>query len=223
MRHWVFCTICIWLAAHCPASAGPWLREKGSGFVSLSYTTAMLQDARSGSYLEYGLRPGLTIGVDVSHGIDTAGRRSGTGTFFFRRALGSTEGTHRFAYDIGLGAAWGSDLILPHLKAGVSWGRGYSFVGGSGWMVIETSLTLGLRGTGSLAKLDATLGYDFNDTVSAMMQVYTSRVDGETYGTLAPSLLIRPGESDYRFQIGAEREIGGFGQTSLKFGLWRNF
>ena len=206
-----------------PARAGAWMREEGTTFVSSTFTLNYLLDQSSGTYVEYGWRDDLTIGMDLSLANSHLGLQSGAVTFFFRRRLGRAESVNKWAYEVGGGTAWIQDVVLPHVKLGLSWGRGFEAAGSSGWMGVDGSVFFDLASGRRAAKLDSTVGYNFSDVTAGMVEIYLAHIDSRSYATFSPSILIRPRNSSYRIQIGAESPISSFSDTSIKLGLWRNF
>lgn len=221
MRFLIALLICFSMTR--PAWAGAWLRDKGSSFVSSSFTLNRLEDQSSGTYVEYGWRENLTIGADLSFANSHLGLQSGAVTFFLRRPLGKTDRENKWAYEVGAGTAWVQDYMLPHVKVGLSWGRGIQLGEKYGWMGVEGNVFWDVSQGRSAAKLDGTLGFNFTDVTAGMLQIYLARIDRQIYGTFAPSILIKPKNKNFRLQIGAEAPFGAFADTSIKLGLWREF
>jgi len=205
------------------ADAGAWLREKGSSFTSVAFTSTWFRDTTNTSYLEYGLRDDLTIGADIGYATSRNGTQSGYGTFFIRRPLGKTDGISKWAYEVGVGAAWVGEEVFPYIKTGLSWGRGIDVRDKSGWMAVDASMTWDVTAGHHLAKVDSTIGVNFTDVTTGMVQLYLAHLDQKTYGSIAPSILIKPRKSKFRIQIGAESQLGHFDNTAIKIGLWREF
>lgn len=205
------------------ANAGAWLREKGSSFTSVSFTSTWYRDTTNTSYLEYGLRDDLTIGADVGYATSRNGTQSGYGTLFMRRSLSQSDATNKWAYELGVGSAWVGEDLLPYLKTGLSWGRGIKLRDTYGWMAVDASMTWDVTSGQHLAKVDTTVGLNFTEVTTGMVQLYLAHLDQQTYGSIAPSIVIKPRKSKFRFQIGAESQLGHLENTSLKLGLWRDF
>lgn len=206
-----------------PARAGAWMRDKGTSFVSSTFTLNRLLDQGSGTYVEYGWHDDLTVGADLSLANSHLGLQSGAVTFFLRRPLGRTDGMNKWAYEIGAGTAWVQNLTLPHVKLGLSWGRNFQIKDNYGWMGLDGALYWDITTGKRAAKLDGTFGYNFSDVTAAMFQVYFAQIDRQTFTTLAPSILIRPKNRNFRIQIGTESPLDSFSDTSIKLGLWREF
>lgn len=216
----VFLMVCQWAAV--PAQAGAWLREKGSSFTAISFSANYFRDIENNAYLEFGLRDDLTLGADVSMSTDRTGLQAGHGTIFMRKALWFSNDKNKWAYELGIGATWKGEDVLPHIKTGLSWGRGIQIRDKYGWMSVDASVRWDIGG-GAVTKLDGTVGLNFTDVTSGMMQIFVSHTDGETSGTFAPSILIKPRKGKFRFQVGLESPLNRFDDTSIKLGLWRDF
>ena len=204
--------------------AGAWLKDEGRGFSSVSFSMTWFRDTAQTSYLEYGLRDDLTIGLDMGLGQSRLGQVNGFALAFFRRPIGDRNGAHRFAYELGLGAAWIGPITSPIAKTGVSWGHGFQVAKRDGWVNIDAAMIWDLGYGLHLGKLDGTVGLSLNDSFKAMMQVYTGHIAGESFATIAPSIVISPFErKNISIQIGAETEIGNSANSAIKIGLWRTF
>ena len=221
MRFLVFLLLFVWASA--PVMAGAWLREKGSSFVSSTFTLNRLRDQSSGTYIEYGWHDDLTIGADLSLANSHLGLQSGAITFFLRRPIGKSDGKNKWAYEIGAGTAWVQNLMLPHVKLGLSWGRGIQLGDKYGWMGVDGALFWDVTTGKRAAKLDGTIGLGITDVTTGMLQVYLAQIDHQTFSSFAPSIVIKPKNKKYRLQIGAEGPFGAFTETSIKLGLWREF
>ncbi|MGJ8628092.1 MAG: hypothetical protein ACSHXB_14120 [Sulfitobacter sp.] len=205
------------------ANAGAWLREKGSSFTSVSFSSTWFLDTTNTSYLEYGLRDNLTVGADVGYATSRNGTQSGYGTLFIRRPLGQNDGPNQWAYELGVGAAWVGEEVLPYLKTGLSWGRGIKLRDTNGWMAVDASITWDVTSGLHVAKIDSTIGLNFTEVTTGMVQLYLAHLDQQTYGSIAPSIVIKPRNSKFRIQIGAESQLDDLENTGIKLGLWREF
>ncbi|MGC1497167.1 MAG: hypothetical protein WA790_15250 [Sulfitobacter sp.] len=213
----------MWALFATTAHAGAWMREKGTSFTSLSFTTNYFLETTNASYLEFGWRENLTIGADIGYATNSQGIQTGYGTLFIRRPLGPNKGQNKWAYELGVGAAWIGDIVLPHLKTGVSWGRGLQIKDMNGWMAIDASMTWDVSYGQHIAKVDSTVGVNFTEITTGMVELYLANLNSKTYATIAPSLVFKPRKGKYRFQIGAESPLGEVENTALKLGLWREF
>ncbi len=223
MRLWVALIMIMCLCAATAAQAGPWLRKKGSLFTSISVTGTAMGDFGNSTYLEYGWRDAMTIGLDASLNNNRLGERSGFGTVFLRRALGPNKGKNRWAYELGVGSAWVSELMLPHVKGGVSWGRGIEMWDRNGWMTVDASIRWDVSGDAHLTKVDTTVGLNFTDVTTGMVQLYLSRQNSNIFATFAPSVVIKPRKAKFRIQFGSEIPMDNVENAALKLGIWREF
>lgn len=221
MRHALLVSLClIWATA---APAGPWLRETGTTFVSSGVTLNRLRDHSSTTYIEHGWSETLTLGADVSFATSHLGTQAGAVTLFFRRQLGTPTDTSRFAYELGAGTAWTQGAYLPHAKLGLSWGRGIELAQKPGWLTVDAALFHEFTTGEQAVKIDGTLGLNFTDKTSGMMQIYYTHLLGESTTTLAPSLILTPGKGTYRLQLGLETPLDAPDLTAIKLGIWREF
>lgn len=203
--------------------AGPWLREQGSAFMEVSFASTYTLDTASQTYLEYGLSDKTTVIADIGMFRPRNALHGGIATFSLRRALSAPDARSKWAYELGAGVGWLGDEILPHFRTGVSWGRGTSWAETSGWMTVEAAVIWDLTYAQHVSKVDATLGVNFTDITTGMLQLYTAHVDGTTIATLAPSLVFKPEKGKFRVKLGGEAEIGNWDNSALKIGLWRDF
>ncbi|KIN74905.1 hypothetical protein [Sulfitobacter guttiformis] len=205
------------------SKAGPWLREKGSSFTASSISATYFLDTSSQTYLEYGLTDKTTLIADISMLRLRFAPESGYAIFSLRRALSTPDATSKWAYEAGIGAGWIGVQTLPIARAGLSWGRGIKLGEKSGWATIEASLVWDVTFGEHIAKLDTTVGLNFTDLTAGMLQLYTVDIAGETAATLAPSVVLSPDWTKFRFQFGAESELGNIEKSAIKLGLWREF
>lgn len=219
--------LCLTLLAYqlCAAAAhaGPWLREKGTSFLSSSFSATYFYDLTQSTYIEYGLRETLTFGFDLNTAQNRFGLQSGSATVFLRFPLGEPTERGRWAYDLGAGASWTGELISPHLRAGLSWGRGFTLGERNGWLTVDASAKWEFGFSQEVIKLDSTAGIDFTKGVTGMTQVFVTYTEGETYTKFAPSIVLSPRFSKYRVQLGSEVPLDAPENTALTLSLWREF
>ncbi len=223
MRPFLWLTILILPFLATAANAGAWLREKGSSFTSISFSATWFGDTANSSYLEYGVRDDLTLGTDIGYSNSTLGIQSGYGTIFLRRPIGKNAGPNKWAYELGVGAAWINDIVLPYVKTGLSWGRGFTIHEKSGWIAVDASVTWELSLGNRLTKIDTTVGVNFTDVTTGMVQLYLADLANDSYASIAPSLVFKPRKGKFRIQIGAETQLDNFDNPALKLGIWREF
>lgn len=217
--------VCICFLTVTTAVAGPWLREKGSSFTSFSLSATISRDAHSTSYLEFGITPTSTVGLDIGFSRKNSGSKLAFGTLFLRRALGPTDKTNKFAYEVGIGATYGGPNreMSPHFKTGLSWGRGISVAGKGGWVTVDTAVLWDVNDSNHVTKVDSTIGLNFTDMTSGMIQLNFANQYNDTFGYFEPSLIFNPPTTDFRIQMGLITPLKEPSQTSFKLGLWREF
>lgn len=217
----VYCLIAI--AWGTPAVASPWLREKGTGFSASSFSTTYYLETSTQTYLEYGLTGKTTLVAHIGMLRSYTNPRGGHATFSFRRALSKPDAPAKWAYELGIGAGWQGELAKPQLRTALSFGKGMKWRETSGWMTVEAAVIWDVSAQDHLGKVDATLGMNFTDVLTGMVQVYTAHASGKSAASIAPSLIVKPGWSPFQLQIGAESELGDPDNSALKIGLWRTF
>ena len=207
------------------ANAGAWLREKGSGFSSVTASSTLFRDISQTTYFEYGVRDDLTLGAEVAFFTSAAGVQSGSAKIFLRRPIGKRDRPSVWSYELGMGADWSSDGIRPNLQAALSWGRGYQLKHLNGWIAVDGSILLGVYDANHTAKIDSTIGLNFNERFAGMIQVFHSEMVNINATSIAPSILVRPikRRPDIRLQIGGETQMGNADNSVLKLSIWREF
>lgn len=208
-----------------PANSGAWLREKGSGFTSVTVNAKAAQDFSQTSFFEYGVRDDLTLGLEIGLNAESTGAQSGFATFFLRRPIGKEHRANVWAYELGMGGGWDGDSFQPYLKTGLSWGKGFNLCQVDGWMAIDASIVWIVYSDDQLAKFDVTAGLNLTERVTGMVQVFHANIGGTGTTSFAPSIIIKPFKDrpNIHFQIGGEMQIGDTSNSALKVALWREF
>ncbi|WP_299649588.1 hypothetical protein [uncultured Tateyamaria sp.] len=208
------------LLAGTGAMAGAWLQEHRKGF--LSYSSVYEESGRlDGSlFIEYGLRPKLTLGAKVD--VDMTSGRLGNGTafVFLRKPIPTGEREYKLAYEIGVGSTFGIAMD-PLLRTGLSYGKGIKVWEKYGWLAVDGAVEWAIDDGPNTLKIDSTFGLTLNDRFKVMMQVFVSSADGDVSTTLAPSLIWQPKKPKApSIVVGIEGEEG---VLALKFGMWQSF
>ena len=227
MRVWLSVFFCFALAL--PARAGPWPREDGRWFVSLSHstradprtvsTTDFALDDYTSLYVEYGLRPRLTLGFDA--GLSDTGEVTAFG--FVRRPIGPEDRQVKLSWHAGAGVTGPSASSEPMIVVGASVGKGVTTRWGDGWMTLDTALHLRTSSSEVVAKADATFGLKPRPGQMLILQIQTGAYSGsDPYLRLAPSYVreIAPGR---HIEIGADIGFVGDDKVGLKAGIWFEF
>ncbi len=232
-RLWLVCFL-LWAQG---VAAGPWAREEGAVFLSLSGERDSEGSTYSSFYGEYGLSPRRTLGVEL--GYTDLGET--TALFWLQSTLDKPEWTNRFAVSAGLGAVERDGVVTPlgQIKAG--WGRGLEQLPGGGWLSVEASF----RVTGTLettrvqqgrvlyetsylipeksGKAEVTLGFHPRESLMLINQLrLEDRDDTGFSGKLAVSTVYdAPGPA--QIELGIIAPVTGPGERALKLGTWFAF
>ncbi|MEM6940189.1 MAG: hypothetical protein AAF943_16555 [Pseudomonadota bacterium] len=211
------------LTAGSPAVAGAWLRAEDSGFASFTFGATQDDRFTTSLYLEYGLWPETTVGLDAN--VSTLGSDINTGSalVFLRRAIGPTDRPLKLSYELSLGALRQDERTLPAAEATVSVGRGLQIGERNGWVNIDASYLYEPTRGDHLGKLDVTAGLDFTRRTTGVLELNYSAGEDDDFGAIEPSVLFRLGGGDTRVRLGAQIPWEGSDDVSLELGLWRDF
>lgn len=188
MRHLVtlFC-LCglIALPLARTADAGPWPREAGKTFLSLSWERDLMRDTGYAAiYAEYGLTDRLTLGLDI--GADPDGLSKAIA--FARVPFGQSPGGMRLALEMGTGVA----DKRPVMRPAMSFGRGIDMVGRSGWLTLDIRATIFQDTFDTAWESDLTLGLNATARGKAIVQLQTGQpITGDAYVKLGSSWVIQ--------------------------------
>lgn len=216
---WLVLTLC----AASPAWAGAWLKEKGGGFVSLSFGANLSSEMTAAIYVEYGLSDSTTIGLDVNGFSSETKELYGYANVFFRRAIGPTDRPNKFAYELGIGGYWVDDSARPALKSTLSWGRGFQLKDRNGWLNMDGAFIYEPTFGSHMTKLDATIGMELGQTTTGIFELAVGHKDDKTFGSIEPSILLRPKKMNLQFKLGANIPFEDQEKSALKLGIWRSF
>ena len=180
------------------AWSGAWPREVGRTFLSFGTSLDVAYDdpravreQLHSLYVEYGLRPKLTLGLDG--GIDDQGHYSAL--VFLRRPMMEKSKNHRFAFQGGIGRrkdAAGPDYMI---HGGLAWGKGIDTRFGSGWMSMDTTTEYRFNSQDLMTKMDFTIGLKPKPRTKLMLQIQTGMTSGSApFMRLAPSVARQFGE-----------------------------
>lgn len=211
-------TLLLLLFLATPAIPGPWMREQGRGFASLSSEPPLTPGTATYTslYLEYGLRPRLTLGFDG--GSDFIG--SGSALLFARTPL--WQGRHsRMSAEIALGAEWYPGFQSPLVRPGLSWGRNYHLGERTGWMALDATWSWRPKDATHRPKIEATLGLNLSKRSKVMLQSTWEHDNGTHSLSLTPTLLYRFSKNSF-ITTGVVLHQAPRPST-LKFGVWRSF
>ncbi len=218
----ILTSLLIWTTTAATAQAGAWLRDPGSLFIAATTTTRLSPTeitTEGALYAEYGLRPKLTLGLDINHKIGY----SGHALTFVRYPIGPRDRRNRYAVELGLGGHhWQGDWS-PMAKLAVSMGRGLEFRRGNGWLAVDAAIEQRFGNPDPLYKLDATLGLPLWGRIGPMLQVETAKTrDLPLFWSVTPGLRYETKKLG-TFVVGYESKHGIESTHGIKFGLWRDF
>lgn len=199
--------------------AGAWLREKGTGFLSLSSQVTEPDEygfyrVDAGLYAEYGLTERLTLGVDAGHDM----LRVSKGLVFLRLPLGRETHKTRLAMEIGAGQV-GDDTAL---RPGLSIGRGIKLWDRYGWLNADGRVVLAGGGAMTLES-DLTFGLSITGRSKIILQLQLGQPDiGDAYAKIAPSFVYetKPGT---QLELGLTHPLTGSDLRGVSLDLWRTF
>lgn len=208
-----------------PAASGAWLREESRGFSTVTGSLAATGAVYQSSYLEFGVRNDLTLGAETGFSALATGVQSGFATVFLRRPIGHRDRPSVWAYELGMGAAWTGELVNPYLVTGLSWGRGYQLKGFDGWVSVDTSLNWDVYYADHQIKIDSTIGLNFNNRFSGMVQIFGAGNKTGHATSLAPSFVIKPlkNHPGLSLQIGGRTQLGNPANSAIRISVWREF
>ena len=217
----------IWLVP-AAALAGPWPRQQGEIFVSVSYHAAtdavalwnlqlMPPETYTGIYAEYGLTPRLTFGLDGGFSEDGAY----SAIVLARYALGDPDAAMRYAVSLGAGRSG-----PPHetqVQIGAHVGRGLQLGERTGWASLDMAGIHRLDSSDFAAKADLTMGLNLSDTWTAILQLQAGQYAGSAaYLRIAPSLVRTIGPR-LKMELGLTGEVQGSRQVGAKLATWISF
>ena len=205
------------------ASAGAWPREEGEVFLSFGGNVALLGEAARPVYydptiyLEYGLTPRLTLGLD---GFTADKGEAGSLFFFLRFPLWQSDAGDRFALSLGTGAT-----IMPNgafeetPRVSLHWGLGLE----DGWMAADAEVKYGLTRSIAQTKIDVTWGYRIDgDWSSVLVGTAGIGLEGDFYAKLSPSILYQVNET-LSLRAGMVQALTGDLGTGISAEAWVRF
>ena len=209
-----------------PALSGAWMREEGEWFLSFGGNVALSEAAQRPvhydptAYLEYGLTPGLTLGLD-GYVADAGDAGS---VFAFARlplATAALPERARLAFSLGAGATIiPTGEIEPSARLGLSFGYGLD----SGWLAADAEVVQALGGSDRRqSKLDLTWGYRLGpDWTSILSAQVGTGLEGDFYAKVTPSIAWRMTER-VQLRVGATHALTGDRGTGLLMQVWTTF
>ncbi|MWD26455.1 hypothetical protein E0K89_003095 [Aquicoccus sp. SCR17] len=220
-------SLLLWCLCPPDAAAGPWPREAGAGFTAQGVKPSWPLQAEGGGaeiyssfYLEYGLRGGTTLGLDLGRGATGKGKVIA----FLRRPVPVASDRWLAAVTIGAGRIDGAEVLRP----GLSLGRGVQLPRRSeepltGWLSLDAFAEHYLRQGRTDLKIDVTLGVNHRSGRKYMLQLQAGRAAGaRSFLRLAPSVAI-PLRGGRHLEAGLSVGLAGEDRWGVTLGLWREF
>lgn len=223
MRVVVFLVLMLWPLA---AAAGPWPREAGRNFLSVSAT------GKTGSvWAEHGLSRGRWLVFEGRAGLDG----SWAGALRFHKAL-ADRGGWKLAWALGMALEMPqTDVVIDlppvswpgktevtvriepmvAVQAGVSLGRGLA----RGWVAVDMLAEVGSGGY--RLKAEATAGYRLRERWTVMMQGHVAIGMGHPGLALAPSVVWQA-RRGLKLQAGLHHDLRGR-RSVAKLATWMEF
>lgn len=234
LKHGLATFLVLWAA---PCNAGPWPREQGGHFLSLTVEEDREGNRHSGLYGEYGWGPRSTLGYEL--GRTNVGETSAM--IWMQRALDDGQGPNRFAVHAGSGAIWREDQTIPVVQVGAGWGRGFDGLLGGGWITAELKVKAAGEMAGAIrvignslvedyyltpkitTKADISIGVRPWDGLMVINQLrLEDRSDAERTAKLASSVV---GDlyGPVKLELGTITPLSGPGEQAVKLGAWVEF
>lgn len=213
-----------------PATAGPWPREPGSGFLAFNSRPSRPMNALRSPptetyttlYLEYGLPAAGPLPRDLTAGLDLGRSVSGRGKAigFLRAPLTGEGASLPAAATLGLGMIDGKGVVRPGLSLGRSLDFGQR---GTGWLTLEGFAEWYAKSGETDLKIDLTFGVAHPSGRRSILQLQTGAShDDPPFLRLAPSVVV-PLTGGMQLEAGLTVGLSGDDGLGLNLGLWRDF
>lgn len=228
------------------ASAGPWPRDAGGVFLSLSAEGDRHGNGYLGFYGEYGLTPRRTLGLELGH--SKAGENAAL--IWLQTVLGGGGGPDRWTGSLGFGALERTGEYLPVGQLGLAWGRGWDALPvlrdlpDGGWLSVEARLKVTAaprdetamiekleEGAGLLAyitpessaKLDVTLGWHVSASRMFINQLRFEDRNDTGFSLQLASSVVQQVAGPLRLELGLVAPLSGQAEVALRLGTWLEF
>lgn len=223
--------------------AGPWARDAGEGFVSLSLSgdgpAAALAagestlDPYAGLYAEYGLGRRFTLGAQFGRNHDAE-----EGVVFLRYTITAPDAPWQIALDGGVGLRTGAAMADRRLlRLGASLGRGFdgadrapqrrwpwpAFSHDGGWMSLDVTALVDIDTQDTIVQAEGTVGLALSDRLRLMLQAKAEEwPDADPIYTLTPGAAWSLTDRS-TLQAGVRLGLGDEPTLGLSLGLWHRF
>ncbi|WP_405403316.1 hypothetical protein [Paracoccus sp. Ld10] len=212
--------------------AGPWPREVGRTFVSLSGEYNRANNSYASLYAEYGLTPRTTLGMELGR----ADQAETSAILWLQRALDDGQGSNRFAMQSGVGVIRRDADTLPVVQGALSWGRGFS----RGWVTAQVLAKM----TGSapdprmterpsfaasfltperVIKTDLTVGLRPRDGLMVINSLWLEHRQDEDSSARLMSSLVFDVPGPVQVELGMVNPLSGPAEQAVRLGTWLEF
>ncbi len=204
-----------------PAQAGPWLRDKGSGFISWHVTGEDPEQSGAarvytGIFAEYGMRDDLTLGLDLG-GDENGYHKAMAFAVMPVRVIGRPQ--TRLSMEFSMGVI-DSEPIYRH---GVSVGQSLQLLGRSGWFSIDGKAGFSIEDASMDLSTDFTIGINSGARTKLILQLQQGgEMRNPDYLRVVQSIVFerKPGR---HLELGVTAGLINAPRYGLKLGLWRSF
>lgn len=229
--------ICLALVGILPvqiALAGPWAREHGKTFLSLSVEQDRKDDRYTSLYAEYGLTAGQTVGLEIGH----ASQGETSVLLWLQRVLDNGKGPDRVSIATGIGAIERDGETVPMGQVSAHWGRGFDRFLGGGWMTADTrvkvagkmqtdwqapGISVSYLTPETSVKADLTLGLKPRATTMVISQLRMEHRKDSGFSAKLAGSVVQDIAGPAKIELGVIAPISGDGETALRLGSWLEF
>lgn len=214
--------------------AGPWPREAGTHFLSLSAERDRDGNSYAGLYGEYGFSAATTIGYEF--GGTNVGET--TGILWLQRPLGGADRDDRLTLALGAGFISRNGEVGPVGLAAAAWGRGFEGFLGGGWITAEGRVLLAARLAAdnglsasalalltpeATAKADLTIGLRPRSGMMLINQLRLEQRHEADFTARFAGSVVQDLAGPVKLELGAILPLTGPGEHALKIGTWLEF
>ena len=215
-----------WLLCATPSLvfAGAWPRGEGKMFVAASAEMTWpdgraleLPDIYGATYLEYGLRPHVTMGLDIgSADITKSERLKAVG--FVRYTITQGSSPYQIAVDAGVGTFSGQNVV----RFGASYSKGLSIFARDAWVSLDANTLRTTQSAQFASSIDATFGVTLKrGKIIGQISAFQA-FDRTRNVSFTPSFAYYLGKGRH-LEIGARIGLSGKPDPALKIGIWQEF
>lgn len=219
------------------AEAGPWPREPGQAFLSLSVERDGDGNSHSGLYGEYGWTARHTLGFQIGH--TNVGETNAM--IWLQRALDDGQGPHRLAFSLGVGAVRREGQLTPLGRIGLAYGRGFEGFAGGGWFAVDTHVVIAgdmqqMRYSDGLTQVetsyltpemtikgDVTLGLKPLSSLMVITQLRLEERQDEGFSAGLAASVVHDLIGSAKLELGLVEPLAGPGERAFKLGSWITF